>query len=702
MPIIEKMQHFQSSSRYLILTTISLFCLSAYAWAIWHIRFSVSDAVAQFLPVSLEGYRALKSGNLPLYNFYQYMGHPVLEMAYFPVLYPLFFISSLIAEFGLREVQLAWDVLGILQTILAGMATFLFFDKVLKLRFAPLSMLGAITASFLGNNLYMRGEFFYGTVCYTFIPLVLYCLKRLLLSNKPLDALWLALTIYFFIISSNIQYLFYSAHLIVFGIVAILISVREELQTKAPWGAFLVSRAKVLFLCWLMILLLAAPYFYGMAQFQHDSIRQTEKVPIEQYFWITNHPLFAWKYMPLPFANSGEQGDYYQIPYSYYCGPLSMLGVLLSPLLLVASALKRKRKVFVITALFFCSGILFFLLSIGEAGKIGGYLYNFPPYNWFRQSIKWTPFFQMSVVYLGFFVCDQLVTMFSKLHRLQILLLCGSTVLVGATTVWAITISQTPKRLTEVEVPLPKPSLAVDSNYRHLGIWTSIKAPGDEYKTDMPGRLLCFNIGSYWQLPMAAGYEPRAWRQNLELAKGNWFPGCFYKPKDVDLEHFSAWSVRYLRVPKEDAESTLTYFRHQYPQINLALLGIDQSLDVAVIENKSAPKLVFGENILVSSIKIDSGRSVVAELEVNSPGFVTFSWAHNRFMRAKLDGRFAEALKDPLGRIQVMVRTPGKHIVEIAYRPKTLLRLYQICGSLFIILVLAVLFLHFRPTKSAL
>lgn len=670
----------RSNSRYLLTTVVPVSVLSAYAWHVWPIRYSVSDAVAQFLPVSLDGYRALKAGNLPLFNFYQYMGHPVLEMAYFPVLYPLFFIACLISEHFLKDQQLAWDVLGSLQTIATGLASFLFFDRVLKLQSAVLSVLGAVTLSFVGNNLYMRGEFFYGTVTYTFVPLLLVCLHSLLTSKNLFNAIWFALAAYFFVTCSNIQYLFYSVHLLLFGLWIIISKIEVPLWSlvKRQWQPLTLAAA--------LTVLLLIPYLYGMAEFQADSSRETTTVPLEQYFWTASDPISTWTFMALPFTGETEPSAFYQVPYSFYCGPLSFIGVLLAPFLWLWARKKNRKDIARVIGPLVIALTLFFLLSIGKKGGLGLLLYHLPPYNWFRHSTKWIPFFQMSVVYLAFVVWDAIFENFFRNRRLRNALLVFLSVLTLSCTAWAITISQTPKRLTEVEVPLPKPALALDSTYRHLGIWSNIEPNGGEYRTDVPARLLCFNFGSYWELPMAAGYEPRAWKNNLNLAKGNWFPGCYRDYKDVDLAHFNQWSARYIRIPNEDAEKALTYLKTKFPELALSILGVDPVLNVTVIENKSAPPLVFSDSASVRRFKIESGGRVVARIKAAKPGAITFAWAYNPYMTARVDGRHAKATPDPEGRIQVMVQAPGHHTVEIGYAPKLLLRLYKVCSLAFLII----------------
>lgn len=649
---------------WITITISSLLCL--LAWYVWPQRFSVSDAVAQFLPISVEGYRSIKSGALPLFNFYQHLGHPILEVGYYPVLYPVWWIACLVAEYCLGDIQQAWNILCCIQIILGCASGYLFCISFLGLK--PIFAISSgLLSGFSGSTIFLS-EWFYALVVTTFTPLILVGIKACILRPHPIKGIALAILIGLFFFSSNIQFLFYSFHFILFGIIALFICLIIDRVAISKIRQSLVT------LCILCIssILLLAPYLYGLSQHASKSTREIGKVPLEKYFWLTNNLWLSLKNSWLPVSGAGEV--MWHTPFLYHIGFAPMVGICLFPILLCYLAYTREWKSLIISVFLFGSAIIAFLLSIGPAGGIATLLYNFAPYNWFRHSIKWMPFYQLFTVFAGIYCISELIRKFGSnkvnllTERLVLLLTVGGLF-------WFISIVDNPKRLTETGLPLPKPVLADTQAYRHVGFWPE----GALYEDGgIHGKILCHNFSSLWKLPTVAGYEPMGLKQNIETALNNWHPGCFLHYSTLNLDALLPWGVRFLRVPTNLSSDILKEITFRYPHLQFQYLGTDKSLNSDVIEILNAKPLVHGPHTRLESLTFEN-NSLLATVVSTESDKVVFSWLKNEHFIAFRNGQAIKLLTDDYKRVRLRLPQAGRYELRLTYSPQNLLLLFKYC-----------------------
>lgn len=642
--------------------------LCLLAWFYWPMRLTKGDAVGQFFPMSLEGYRAVAQGELPLFNFFQFLGHPILEVGYYPVLYPLWWIACYLSEHLLREPQQAWNVAGFLQLILSAVAGYLFCATYLRLG-TVLSIAGGVSVGFIGCGIFLS-DWFYGIVNQAYVPLLLVGFRALILAPSLRNALLVAAVGACFVFSSNIQFLFYAAHFLALGVVAIF---AEQ---------FVVGHAKDSFKkCWKYMVvsvslgaLFIAPYMYGFFRHTQLANRELSSVTPDKYFWTTNHPWLSLTYAWFPVSGFGVVS--WQDPWIYHLGFIPMVGVVLSPLVLWWQVRRGSYQAAVISAyLIFCA-VVAFLLSLGAAGGIGWLLYHVQPYNWFRHSIKWMPFYQVFSVLLGFWSVGESIRIIPR-RSFQVLV---SWVVLGVTVAglisFVLTVNQS-KSMTDTDVPLPRPTLGSDPNYRHVGLW-----PGGELYGggDMHGRLLCHNASSIWRLPTFGGYEPLINKSNLAAVLNSWHPGCFLDYASFDLPTLVAWGVRYIRVPPEAAPATIEELRKRFPKYQIKDLGLDESLKVHVLEVEDAPALVQGRWSRADRL-VYEGNSVFGTVTTSKPDTLVLRWLHNPHFVVTLNGKRAEIRQDARGRVLVRIPRAGQYDLRLRYYPKGLIVMYWICAS---------------------
>ena len=85
---------------------------------------AISDVVNQIIPWKLFTIDVWKSGQIPLWNPYNFSGTPHAANWQSAVFYPLQFI------FWLTDFKTAWSIFILLQPLLAGLFTYLFVKKL--------------------------------------------------------------------------------------------------------------------------------------------------------------------------------------------------------------------------------------------------------------------------------------------------------------------------------------------------------------------------------------------------------------------------------------------------------------------------------------------------------------------------------------------------------------------------------------------
>ena len=691
------------------------------AWSVVPFRFSVGDAVAQFMPQSLQGYRAIKHGELPLFNFYQFQGMPLIELGYFPVLYPGTFFSFSFAEYILGNVQWGWDVLGFLQIFINALCGYLL--AVYTLRISPrLAVVAGLSLSFLGINFLLGSEWFYMNSAVGFVLLCIFLLDRLVKKPKPSNSILLGLSFVVFWFATNINIFFYAMHFVAwFGILILF--------RKYRFGNIFKRKLWLLLLLAVVVAALGIfPSIAGIMDYSKGSMREIGKVSLDKYFWITNDLNLVLKYAWWPAPGKG--GVFWHTPFSFYQGLITCVGLVLSVpyLLLCFYQIAQRRRLSLqvvrfpnfglkkdvqthallsqINATEYDFATLFFLvaavlvaldLSIGQNGILGLWLYRLPVYNWFRHSIKWAPFFQQWSVFCGMFVIDRCIKRFvPKQSRLAISLLCLGVTL--ALLVRFITVIDNPQRLTDVTLPLPQPQKALSKEYRHIGLWDH----GDSYTSDIPARILGHDYATVWQLPTMAGYEPMIATKNLAIAFGNWHPGYYLDAETIDLIAMERWGLKYVRVPDFQSEAVLKTLQRRFPALDIVSIGRDSSLGADVLELQDARKIVNSDNQSANIEQINIlNNSVLAKVRViNAPGQVTFAFTYNKYFDVYANSKKLIPEEDAYGRTFVRLDELGEYTLELVYRPP-IVAYFKVNYLLLALMIAAALWLEFGRQRQA-
>lgn len=620
--------------------------------------FMVSDAIAQFLPISVHGARSVFAGEFPLFNFYQFLGHPVLEVGYYPVLYPLLWLSYGIALFFSEAGQQTWNILCVLQIVFNVVSVYLFLFVAVRVA-PPLAAVGALSVGVCGMALLQGGEWFYSLVVYGFVPLLLLAFQRVRLAPVLSRVFAMVLIGVFFVFASNVQYLFYAAHFIGLFVVWDILLNRQLVPSWRRLAGYLI-------LAGVLSLIMVGPYLVSVMSHARESIREVGNVSLDKYYWLTNDwmSLVQCSWWP---CRGLEPHDLSRPLMANYWGLVPFIGFGLSPVALWFSKTRGMASFF--HALAFCLVCTLFalLMSLGPRGGIAAFLYHVPPYGWFRHSIKWATFFQLFGVMAGVVSIEVCLRIFGVTWRR----FCSYGAF-GTTVVLLFTVSglfKQPTRLTEVTLPLEKPAGIFDYRFRQVGLWHK----GEYYKGDTPMSILGHNYSTFWQIPGFVGYEPQLLRTNYEALQHQFFPGYFLDAETIDVEHLMEFGVGYLRVPESLFAETEALLKGRYPGLIMRSHPAEGLEHSGVIELTGARPTVFGDSLSLEKISFQ-GNSVAAEVVAKAATEVTFNWIAHPAFRITVDGVKRRWHQDSRGRPVVKLKKPGRRALVLEYSPQGLTR----------------------------
>lgn len=626
--------------------SVSLLC---GIWAVSPRVFMISDGIAQFMPVAVLTSRHLLQFELPLFNFFQLGGVPILELGYYPALYPPTVVSYVIARWVFNDPQRLWDVLVSLQIFLNGAAALLLFTRGLKVP-AWLAVCGSIAFAFSGIALFQGAEWFYSLVCFGAIALIMYLAIELSRRPSVLQSLLLALAFGVFYLSTNFQYFFYSLHVLLPVLLWACTSRPQQLRKSLTY--FLLSGG--------VSCVLIVPFLLATQQYSTDSIREAGIVSLDKYYWLTTNWRSVLSCSALP-CDGLEPGDALRPLYSNFIGSLTGIGILLLPVSAGILLWQRCFSTVVLMAILCLTTAFTYLMSFGPDGGIAPVLYHVPPYGWFRHSMKWSSIAQPAAIILSVLSLGELLRRSPRANQLS--RIPGFLTAVVPLLYVVMLLKTTPPRFTEATLPIPQPSI-LNQAYRHHSLWHR----GKDYETEMPKFLMAHNYASLWEIPAFLGYEPQMRKANMALANGNFFRGFDYDADHAFLMQWIEWGVRYLRVPAVQLDQIMATFRGRFPKLQMRA---HREEPVSTIEFPTARRIIFGKAMQIEKLHIGTS-AVSAMVTTKGDTLLTFNWLANPRFEILVDNTRVASAVDGEGRPTILVPQGTNIHIELRYRHRLL------------------------------
>ncbi len=185
-------------------------------------KFQYFDVIRQLYPWKNLAIDMLKSGQIPLWNPYNFSGAPLLANNQSAVFYPL---NILFVAFGMNS---GWDLYIVSQFFLVFIFTYLYARKI------GLNKIPAVFSSIAFSYcLFLSSLSQYGIIIHTilWLPLSLFAIEKMVKKITPISVIILALSIVFSALAGHIQLFTYSfAFLLIYGLFKFS---QTDLKTKA-------------------------------------------------------------------------------------------------------------------------------------------------------------------------------------------------------------------------------------------------------------------------------------------------------------------------------------------------------------------------------------------------------------------------------------------------------------------------------------
>lgn len=315
-------------------------------------NFLLTDPVRQQIPWKLLSIESIKSGNLPLWNPYNFSGTPLLANFQSGVFYPLnvlFFVLPFVT---------AWSVLIISQFALGGLFMFLYL-KSLSIK---------NNASLLGTIAWISSGFFvawgeWGNIISTamWLPLVLFAIEKI--YRKGFSKKWSIVFVFSLISSFFAGHLQISFYLILFTSLYIIARFLNSPTRQEVFKRFIIL--------YLLLGIITSVQWLPTLQFIILSARNVDQVNWQRPDWFLPWQNLVQLIAPDFFGNPATLNYWGVFNYGEF---VSFIGV--TPLLfaLFAILFRRDKK----TLLFSTSAVLFLSFALPTPWAKIPFLLNFP------------------------------------------------------------------------------------------------------------------------------------------------------------------------------------------------------------------------------------------------------------------------------------------------------------------------------------
>lgn len=639
------------------LIPLLLFLLTSLMIVIIELRhpyfFLKDDNLHEFLPFFAHNLRSLLSGEIPLFNFHQYLGTPSLSNIQSAAFYPPNYVAVLLSQVLLGNYSGTMEFLAMFHLVLAALG---FFYLMRHFGLEDWScFFGAIAWTFCG---------FVITVGNSWIIVLEYaaCLPWILLFslsqiekfniNKFIILIILRVTAIFIGNPTFFIYLF------TFDIFTVVVLYFIEIKnTQAECGTSY-RRAFTVFLwkqaCnYICAFIIAAPILLPALHQVKISAGRNSPLSWEEYSTAS--------YNFLPWLNglvSPLSDNYIVWPEQQF---ISHIGFLTLFFCIMAVWQRNNRK---LVMLFISFAVFSFLWANNTF--ITKIIYYIPYYNRQRYPFKlvfFTSFFMITVASFGFNECYRRVKGFQKqrwkfgniLIPIILLIHIGNFI-----TIYIVSLQRT-TNCSRVQKPPHEESL---KNLLKDGRIISIVSGQylDSCATPIKPTLLGFNYATLFGLYHFAGYDNLVSVANLEASLMLQAPSYIiitapFNPSNESIDYYRKWGVKWYVMDTNVEVIEPSFLKTAYSDDERKIM-LDSNARPFVYWLESANKSDIIWDFTTNSIFIKTRSDGVGEIIVNV--------LYNSFFNATIDGKKVEINKTEDKQMSIVVPS-GPHEINVTY-----------------------------------
>ena len=626
-----------------------------------------------FLPHFVHNCRAVGQGEIPFFNFHQFLGTPALAGMHTAALYPPGYFAVFLSRLLFGHVFAAIEILALVHLV-AAVLGFFRLTRWFGLDEAG-GCLAAIAWGFCGYVAFLGNSWIWALEFAAYVPWILYFSLRQTAANDLRGfCILLALRVVAFFLGQPQFYLYlvFFEFATVFAFACLPANPCDvpEATPPATWSSGCRKLAG-LAITWLanniLALLLAAPLLLPALHHISISDQRSKKFPFDYYSKFSNETLRWLNGLFFPFASFGS----YNWSQQHILSHVGYLTIIAAVVALATVWHKRYRtRVAVVAAL-----ALFALLWANNT-FITRCFYYLPYFNRFRYPFKLVFFASFYLVLLSAFGADYFVRVLKVLavHRnphckqgadQRLSLVLRASIIAGVVALQAGNFLLLYAVLPEHSfgrhagpVPFDEPDRLLFGEGRILSIGHGIGTDGSDW-IHVPARLLGYEYATLFGLYHFAGYDMLLPQANAEATCGINYPSIIeFRPGlTIPIDHLRNWGVRWYVVDGSIPLASVPGLVRIRASADRCVLEDPQALPLVSFDG-AGPQDAIAHSLSTNSITIRTIASAAKQVRIRV--------LYNTFFSATVDGRATpiDRAKDE----QMLVQVPaGEHTLVVWY-----------------------------------
>lgn len=631
-----------------LVITLLLFFLSLelkYPYFFLH-----DDNRTYWLPSFVYNYRSILEGEFPLYNFHQFLGYPWHSNGQTGVLYPFWYISTLISQIFLGHYFATVDIYIILHLIL-GALTFYALLKFIKLN-EKSSFFGAITWVLCGFNIFASTGWSFLSCYVVYFPLLILFSLKLYKNFNYNTFFYLIICRVLLFMVGHAQYFVYAVAFEMITFLFILVFSKLK-QGKEQLFRFF----KIYLYSYFITVILSLPLLLPMLYQMNISAGRSDKLRFTEFSSFT-YDISQWIHGLLnPFTQSTDWGFLYVLNFSSYIGYFTIIFIIICIVNYFKGNFLKSKRILIST--FLSTAVIAFLWMTSIL--FNHIIYLIPILNRFRMPFKIEFFVNFYLIIIASIGLGLLINKISTKTLKSVFFIVLITLHVFS---FCYLYLFTPRRTFQeyhTKVPLGVPLMEQINNGRIIGL-------DSYYAINIlePSGFIGSNFATLWGLHYFAGYELLISKANLDAclnlngdATMFLYPALWENNKiNERIDYLRQWGVNWYIVNKESIIETMLPFVKVYEDEKRTIY-YDEKAKPFFFWQENQNNNGISYNIKTNEIQLNINNDKDQDLVIN--------FLYNRFFKVSLDNKEIDIRSNSFKQMVIMV-PEGKHNIVISYK----------------------------------
>lgn len=548
--------------------------------------FLSDDNRTLYLPIFVHNFRALLNGELPLFNFHQYLGIPhfsnFLSAVFNPLIYLSIFLSNTIWGHNFWTIDIA-----VITNIIIGSIGFYYLIKFFtKNRMS--SLYGAFIWSLSSFSIFVSTSWWILSGVTAFFPwMVLFGLK--LYRNPNIKNLFLLIIFRLFLFYiGHIEYFIYS---MIFEFLTVILLALSKVNNNLKTFSIKYLISYFITFCYTLPILLPAWIRTINSAFRNSKLHDKAN-----YFGLT-----SWFRGLLNPFNISKYSNNFSKEFLSHIGYIPILLIIFCFFYIVLTKRNRKRYVEILILFF-----LFILTMFWSTGMLSGLIFYIPILNRFRWPFKllaFSNFYLILISSFGFYLLIKyLKTKTKKIISLSIglvmILMCLLNFYLLYTNIYI-----------SFDINAHKDPIPLNESLSEQLSKGRIFSLGESRPNPYSVSTLGYNYATLLNLNHFAGYEPLVPTKNFQTALYLDFEASYTK-KDLPKTYLRSWGVNWYILSKNPKQNEL--YSHYFN-----ILSADSCLVVFADDPKRTIFLDKHSNPLIYWKQSQTSRNIEYEMHTN-------------------------------------------------------------------------------------